>query len=171
MFRRSLGLLMGTNADMKVLVGESNCPSVEALRDALTLENGKFQIVSAAVRSAGCRHTQDYIVVMQPGWDAHQLTERAGFSAKASIQPFLQQPAACPAKQSARRSQPAGVTAASQINPLLLTKLQRQPPLSRPGGRTLTWVRATSWQRAYSRHGPPPAPPQPSMKLNWSQPI
>jgi len=107
MFKRSLGLLMGTNADMKVLVGESNCPNVEALRDALTLDNGQFQIVSAAVRTVGRRHTQDYMVVMQPGWDAHQMAERAGFAAKARDQPFLQQPAACPAKQSARRSQPA----------------------------------------------------------------
>lgn len=107
MFRRSLGLLMGTKADMKVLVGESNCPNVEALRDALTLENGQFQIVSAAVRTVGRGHTQDYMVVMLPGWDAHQLPERAGFGAKACNQPVLQQPAACPAKQSALRGQPA----------------------------------------------------------------
>lgn len=60
-FQRCLRLLVKTGATMQVLVGETNCPSVESLMDALDLGYGQFQVVSAAKRARG-----QFIVVMQP---------------------------------------------------------------------------------------------------------
>lgn len=76
--QRSLRLLADTGAEMQVLVGEANCPSVEALKDALGVGSGQFQVVAVAAQ-AHC----SFIVVQQPGWEARHQTERRGSSFQA----------------------------------------------------------------------------------------
>lgn len=108
-FRRCLGLLIQTGAELQVLVGETNCLSVEALKDDIELKNGEFQVVSAGVRV----HS-DFIVVLQPGWEAHQ-PERAGFSFQAFGQP-IQHPASRQPPAPDRRCLPSSqLPGASQL--------------------------------------------------------
>jgi len=65
-FRRSLGLLVDTHAELQVLLGKTNCLGVEALQDDLDLSGYKFQVVSAELRACS-----DFIVVLEPGWEAY----------------------------------------------------------------------------------------------------
>jgi len=65
---------------MLVMVGETNCLGMEALKDALNLEFGKFQIVSSVSPANGTprhRRIRDFMILLQPGWDAHQMAEQA----------------------------------------------------------------------------------------------
>jgi len=83
---------------MLVMVGETNCWGMEALSDAFNLEFGKFQIVSSASPvsvTVKYRRVPDFMILLQPGWDAHQITEWASdVCAKARDQPACRLPAA-----------------------------------------------------------------------------
>ena len=66
-FRSSLGLLVDTDAELRVLLGKTNGMGVEALQDDLDLNGYNFQVVSAQLRACS-----DFIVVLEPGWEAYQ---------------------------------------------------------------------------------------------------
>jgi len=76
--QRSIIALRESAALLQVLVGDTNFKRLDSLHSALGLEREAYVVVTPAERKS-----DDYIIVLQPGWVVRQLVIQMGISYKA----------------------------------------------------------------------------------------